>query len=75
MILRKGVFTSSETAAQVGSLLHGRRVPAGPTQHLVRRAVAFIEQNHASHLTREDIARHVAISPDYLRTGSARRSG
>jgi AraC-like DNA-binding protein len=65
-ILRKGVFTPRETAARIQAVLSGDRSLASPTQQVVRRAVHDIEQRFATPLSREDIARHVAISPDYL---------
>jgi signal transduction histidine kinase/DNA-binding LacI/PurR family transcriptional regulator/AraC-like DNA-binding protein len=65
-ILRKGTFTSAETADRIRSAVGNAHRLAGPTQQLVRRAVAFIEAHHAEPLGRDDIARHVAISSDYL---------
>jgi AraC-like DNA-binding protein len=65
-ILRKGVFTPRETAARIRAVLSGERALASPTQLVVRRAAHYIEERYASPMTREEIARHVAISPDYL---------
>jgi signal transduction histidine kinase/AraC-like DNA-binding protein len=65
-ILRKDVFTTREIAARIHAALSGHHALGGATQLLVRRAVAYIEQHHAEPMTRDDIARHVAISADYL---------
>lgn len=39
---------------------------ADATRHLVKRATAFIEAHHAEAISREAIAQHVSMSPDYL---------
>jgi transcriptional regulator GlxA family with amidase domain len=65
-VVRKGVLTSAELAGRIRLALAGGRSLPGATQHLVRRAVSWIEEHHAEPIARDDIARHVAISPDYL---------
>ncbi len=65
-ILSKGLFTSRETLARIGSAMSGRRTLGSPTQRIVRQAMAWIDQHHADAIDRDQIARQVAISPDYL---------
>lgn len=65
-ILGKGLFDADETLRHMEAALAHRRTLGGPTQQLVRRALVFIQAHYAEPLTREDIAGHVGISPDYL---------
>ena len=65
-VMRKGVFKPSETLDRVEAALTRRRALGGATQRLVRSAMAFIEANCVDPLTRDDIARAISISPDYL---------
>jgi signal transduction histidine kinase/AraC-like DNA-binding protein/ABC-type sugar transport system substrate-binding protein len=65
-VVSKGVLTAAETRARIEAALAGRPWLGSATQRIVRRATAFIERHHAEPLTRELIAREVAISPDYL---------
>jgi len=46
--------------------LDQQRTLISPTRRLVRRAMGFIHEQYAEPLTREQIAAHVNISPDYL---------
>jgi signal transduction histidine kinase/DNA-binding LacI/PurR family transcriptional regulator/AraC-like DNA-binding protein len=65
-VLSKGVFTLQEIAGHIETALVSRPALGAATQRLVRRAIAYIEAQHAEPIRREDIARHVAITPDYL---------
>ena len=65
-ILSKGVFTVDETIARIESALSGRRGLGSATQRLVRRAIVYVDGHFAESISRDDIARHVSISPDYL---------
>jgi signal transduction histidine kinase/DNA-binding LacI/PurR family transcriptional regulator/DNA-binding response OmpR family regulator len=65
-ILSKGVFTVDETIGRIESALAGRRGLGSATQRLVRRAIVFVDGHFAESIGRDDIARHVSISPDYL---------
>jgi signal transduction histidine kinase/DNA-binding LacI/PurR family transcriptional regulator/CheY-like chemotaxis protein len=66
LLLGKGVFTPDEMIGRIETALSRRRTMADATRHLVRRATAFIESHHAEAISREAIARHVSMSPDYL---------
>jgi signal transduction histidine kinase/AraC-like DNA-binding protein/ABC-type sugar transport system substrate-binding protein len=65
-ILTKGVFTVTEIAARVESVLANPAPLGAATQRLVRSAIAYIEAHQAEPIKREDIAGHIAITPDYL---------
>jgi signal transduction histidine kinase/DNA-binding LacI/PurR family transcriptional regulator/AraC-like DNA-binding protein len=65
-ILSKGVFTVDETIGRIESALSGRRGLGSPTQRLVRRAIVYVDSHFSESIGRDDIARHVSISPDYL---------
>jgi len=65
-ILSKGILTRSEIIARIEAALARRRALGSGPQQLVRRATIFIEEHHAEPITRDDIAQHVAMSPDYL---------
>jgi signal transduction histidine kinase/DNA-binding LacI/PurR family transcriptional regulator/AraC-like DNA-binding protein len=65
-ILGKGVFTSQEIVGRIEAVLSGAPALGAATQRLIRRATAYIEAQYAEPIGREDIARHVAITPDYL---------
>lgn len=66
MLLSKGVFTPEEMIGRIEAALSRRRTMADATRHLVKRATAFIEAHHAEAISREAIAQHVSMSPDYL---------
>jgi signal transduction histidine kinase/DNA-binding response OmpR family regulator len=65
-ILSKGVFDAAETLKHIEVALARQRTLGSATQRLIRRAMAFIHAHYAESLSREDIARHVGISADYL---------
>lgn len=65
-IMAKGLFHSSETLQHIQAALEQQRTLVSPTRRLVRRAMGFIHEQYAEPLTREQIAAHVNISPDYL---------
>jgi len=65
-ILSKGLFSATETLNHIEAALARQHGLGGPTQRLVRHAMGFIHAHYAEPLTREQIASHVNISPDYL---------
>jgi len=65
-ILGKGVFTNQEIVGRIEAVLSSAPALGAATQLLVRRATAYIEAQYAEPIDRDDIARHVAITPDYL---------
>lgn len=65
-VMTKGLFRAQETVKQIQTALEHQRALSNPTQRLVRRAMGFMHAQYAEPLTREQIAAHVNISPDYL---------
>jgi signal transduction histidine kinase/AraC-like DNA-binding protein len=65
-ILSKGVFTGQEIAGRIETVLSRAPALGAATQRLVRRATAYIEAHYAEPIGRDEIARHVAMTPDYL---------
>jgi len=65
-VLSKGVFSAEETLAHVeGALARTGRL-GSEAQRLVRKGMAYIHEHYAESVTREDVARHVSVSEDYL---------
>jgi len=65
-ILTKGLFSAEETLDHIEAALLRQETLSGPTQRLVRQAMAWIHTHYAEPITRDEIARSVGISPDYL---------
>jgi signal transduction histidine kinase/DNA-binding LacI/PurR family transcriptional regulator/CheY-like chemotaxis protein len=65
-ILAKGMFSAAETLEHIGAALERQQGLGRATQQLVRQATACIHLRYAEALTRDDIARRVGISADYL---------
>jgi signal transduction histidine kinase/AraC-like DNA-binding protein len=65
-VLSKGLFSLEETLAHVNTALERNRRLSAQAQHLVRQAMAYIHQHYAGSMSRADLARHVALSEDYL---------
>jgi YesN/AraC family two-component response regulator len=65
-ILSKGLFSAAETLDHIEAVLARQRTLGRATQQLVRLATACIHSRYAEAITREDIARQVGISADYL---------
>jgi AraC-like DNA-binding protein len=65
-VLSKGVFSLEETLAHVDTALERIRKLSGEAQRLVRQAMAYIHEHYADPISRKDLARHVALSEDYL---------
>jgi signal transduction histidine kinase/DNA-binding response OmpR family regulator len=65
-ILSKGIFSSGEILNRIEAALTRQHTLGQATQQIVRQAMAYIHTHFAEALSREDIARHVGISADYL---------
>jgi AraC-like DNA-binding protein len=65
-VLGKGLFGLEETLAHLDAVLARKRDLSGETQRLVRRAMAYLHEHYADPISREDLARHVGLSDDYL---------
>ena len=65
-ILSKGLFSLDETLAHIEHALSRPQGSANATRQLVRRAIAYIHTHYAETCTREEIAAHVGVHPDYF---------
>ncbi|MDX2160274.1 MAG: substrate-binding domain-containing protein [bacterium] len=65
-ILQKGMFTNEEVIDHLKRVLAKASRVGGESLRLVRAAMAFIHAHYAQPITREQIARHVAVSEDHL---------
>ncbi|MFZ2362665.1 MAG: substrate-binding domain-containing protein [Anaerolineae bacterium] len=65
-VLNKGVFSLDETLAQVDAALQRQQRLSSEAQRLVRKAMAYVQQNYQESLSRQDLARYVGMSDDYL---------
>jgi signal transduction histidine kinase/DNA-binding LacI/PurR family transcriptional regulator/AraC-like DNA-binding protein len=65
-VLRKGLFSVEETLAHLDAALERRRKLSAEAQRAVRQAMAYLHEHYAEAITREDLARHVGMSDDYL---------
>jgi YesN/AraC family two-component response regulator len=65
-ILGKGLFSAKEMLERIEMALARQNALGGATRQLVRRAMACIHSRYAEAITREEIARCVGISSDYL---------
>jgi signal transduction histidine kinase/AraC-like DNA-binding protein/ActR/RegA family two-component response regulator len=66
MVLSKGLFSPEETLAHVDTTLERNRRLSVEAQRLVRQAMAYIHEHYAEPVSRAELARHVALSEDYL---------
>jgi signal transduction histidine kinase/AraC-like DNA-binding protein/ABC-type sugar transport system substrate-binding protein len=65
-ILRKGLFDLDETLAHLDAALARQHKLSHDAQRLVRRAMAYVHDHYADPITRQDLARYVGLSDDYL---------
>jgi DNA-binding response OmpR family regulator len=65
-ILNKGLFSADETLGRIEAALARQSGLSSTAQRFVRRALAFMQAHFAEPISREDIARHIAISGNYL---------
>jgi AraC-like DNA-binding protein len=62
----KDILSDHETAAGVNRLLQGEDRLSQATSLLVKQTIAYLQQNYAQHLTRQQMAKAVGVSEDYL---------
>jgi len=65
-VLSKGMFSIDETLAHVDTALERNRKLSDDAQRLVRQAMVYIHERYTDPISRTDLARHVALSDDYL---------
>lgn len=62
----KGVLSEEETTAALQRLLLGTDILPPHTSALVKRAVAYLHQNHTQPLSRREIAQAIGVSENHL---------
>lgn len=65
-VLGKGLFSVEETLAHIEETLLHREKLGSEAQRLVRMAMAYIHEQYAEPISREEIARHVGVNKDHL---------
>jgi signal transduction histidine kinase/DNA-binding LacI/PurR family transcriptional regulator/AraC-like DNA-binding protein len=65
-VLSKGLFGLDETLEMLDAALERQQKLSSEAQRLVRKAMAYIHENYQQPLSRQDLARHVGMSDDYL---------
>lgn len=65
-VMSKGVFGVDETLAQLQAALERRHKLSDEAQRAVRKAMAYIHEHYAEPISRQDLARYVGMSEDYL---------
>jgi YesN/AraC family two-component response regulator len=65
-VMSKGMFSPEETLAHLEAALDRRHRLSSQAQVLVRKAMAYIHSHYADPITRDDLARYVGMSHDYL---------
>ncbi|MFO7585273.1 MAG: substrate-binding domain-containing protein [Anaerolineales bacterium] len=65
-VLSKGLFSVEETLGHIEKALARKRKLGSEAQRLVRQAMAYVHEHYAEPISREDIARHLGMSSDYL---------
>jgi signal transduction histidine kinase/CheY-like chemotaxis protein len=62
----KGILSAEETAAALHRALFGADSLPAHTSALVKRIVAYLQQNHDSAVSRKEVARTIGVSERYL---------
>ncbi len=65
-VLEKGIFSGEETLAHLAAALNRTGRTGGAAQRLVRKAIAYIHANYTEPISREQLARYLAVSENYL---------
>lgn len=65
-VLGKGLFSVEETLNHIDAALARKRKLGSEAQRLVRQAMAYIHEHYAEAISRDDLARHLGMSGDYL---------
>ena len=66
VVLQKGLFSTTETVAHIETALKRKRSLGADTQRLVRQAMAYLHEHYFDPVSRQDVARHINVSEDYL---------
>lgn len=66
MVIRKGLYGAQEMLTHIESTLARNSRLGSDSQRLARKAMAYVHENYARPLSREDLARHVNASDGHL---------
>jgi YesN/AraC family two-component response regulator len=65
-VLEKGMFSVDETLVHIEEVLALNHKLGSEAQRLVRKGMAYLHEHYSESLTRDNIARYVGVSEDYL---------
>jgi len=65
-VLEKGLFSMEETLTQIDAVLARKRKLGSEAQRLVRQAMAYLHEHYDQAISRQDLARYLGMSGDYL---------
>ena len=63
---RLGILSEEETLSFVAATLSNSKKLGSETKRLMRRAIAYIHEHYAQPISRDEIARYLSISDEYL---------
>jgi signal transduction histidine kinase/AraC-like DNA-binding protein/ABC-type sugar transport system substrate-binding protein/DNA-binding LytR/AlgR family response regulator len=65
-VLEKGLFSVQETLNHIDTVLARKRNLGSDAQRLVRQAMAYLHERYTQAVSRQDLARYLGMSGDYL---------
>jgi len=65
-VLEKGLFSVQETLTHIDAVLARKRNLGSEAQRLVRQAMAYLHERYNQPISRQDLARYLGMSEDYL---------
>ncbi|MEO7912715.1 MAG: substrate-binding domain-containing protein [Roseiflexaceae bacterium] len=65
-VLVKGLFSVDETLQHITVALDRSRRIGSPTQQLVHKALAYLQEHYAAPLSRQQLADHIGVHENYL---------
>ena len=65
-VLEKGLFSVQETLNHIDTVLARKRNLGSDAQRLVRQAMAYLHERYTQPVSRQDLARYLGMSGDYL---------
>jgi DNA-binding response OmpR family regulator/nitrogen-specific signal transduction histidine kinase len=65
-VLEKGLFSVQETLTHIDAVLARKRNLGSEAQRMVRQAMAYLHERYDQPVSRQDLARYLGMSGDYL---------
>jgi CheY-like chemotaxis protein len=65
-VLGKGIFREEEILQHISKALERKRKPGSESQHIARKAMAYIHSNYADSISRSEVAAYVGLSERHL---------